>query len=47
MGRNIFQSDAPEAMIQAVSKVVHESMKPEEAHELFLALRAEMQREKK
>ena len=29
MGRNIFQSDAPVAMIQAVSKVVHEFMKPE------------------
>src|SRR5207245_10138041 len=24
MGRNIFQSDCPEGMIQAVSKVVHE-----------------------
>ena len=40
MGRNIFQSDAPEAMIQAVGKVVHEKMKPEEAHELYLHLRA-------
>ena len=41
MGRNIFQSDAPEAMIQAVKKVVHESMKPADAHELFLTLRNE------
>ncbi|NLV72524.1 MAG: 3-hydroxy-5-phosphonooxypentane-2,4-dione thiolase [Actinobacteria bacterium] len=41
MGRNIFQSDAPEAMIQAVNKVVHEGMKPAEAHELFLTLRSE------
>lgn len=41
MGRNIFQSDAPEAMIQAVKKVVHENMKPAEAHELFLTLRNE------
>jgi putative autoinducer-2 (AI-2) aldolase len=41
MGRNIFQSDAPEAMIQAVNKVVHESMKPADAHELFLTLRNE------
>ena len=28
MGRNIFQSDAPVAMIQAVRKVVHDLMKP-------------------
>ena len=41
MGRNIFQSDAPEAMIQAVTKVVHENMKPADAHELFLTLRNE------
>jgi len=41
MGRNIFQSDAPVAMIQAVSKVVHEFMKPEEAYELFQALKNE------
>jgi 3-hydroxy-5-phosphonooxypentane-2,4-dione thiolase len=41
MGRNIFQSDAPVAMIQAVNKVVHEFMKPEEAYELFQALKNE------
>jgi putative autoinducer-2 (AI-2) aldolase len=41
MGRNIFQSEAPEAMIQAVSKVVHDDMKPAEAHELFLTLKHE------
>jgi putative autoinducer-2 (AI-2) aldolase len=41
MGRNIFQSEAPVAMIQAVSKVVHESMKPEEAYDLFLSLKNE------
>jgi 3-hydroxy-5-phosphonooxypentane-2,4-dione thiolase len=41
MGRNIFQSDAPVAMIQAVSKVVHESMKPQEAYGLFLTLKNE------
>ncbi|HUZ27547.1 MAG TPA: 3-hydroxy-5-phosphonooxypentane-2,4-dione thiolase [Streptosporangiaceae bacterium] len=33
MGRNIFQSDYPTAMIRAVGAIVHESMKPEEAHE--------------
>ena len=36
MGRNIFQSDAPQAMIRAVGAVVHESMKPDEAYALFL-----------
>jgi len=41
MGRNIFQSDAPVAMIQAVRKVVHEGMKPADAYELFLTLRSE------
>lgn len=41
MGRNIFQSDAPLAMIQAVSKVVHELMKPEQAYELYLTLKHE------
>ncbi len=38
MGRNIFQSEAPAAMIQAVRKVVHENMKPEEAYEAFQTL---------
>ncbi len=41
MGRNIFQSDAPAAMIQAVGKVVHEDMKPKEAFELFETLKNE------
>ena len=35
MGRNIFQSDAPAAMIQAVRKVVHENEKPDVAYELY------------
>jgi len=35
MGRNIFQSDGPMGMIQAVSKVVHEGMKPSEAFDLY------------
>ncbi len=39
MGRNIFQSDAPAAMIQAVRKVVHENAKPAEAFEIYRALR--------
>ncbi len=41
MGRNIFQSEAPVAMIQAVRKVVHENAKPQEAFELFRALKSE------
>jgi len=41
MGRNIFQSEAPEAMIQAVRKVVHERMRPEYAYDFYLALRNE------
>nr|CRH06327.1 putative aldolase [Candidatus Magnetococcus massalia] len=39
MGRNIFQSDAPAAMIQAVIKVVHENMPPKEAYELYQELK--------
>jgi putative autoinducer-2 (AI-2) aldolase len=38
MGRNIFQSEAPEAMIQAVAKVVHDDATPSEAFELFTEL---------
>jgi putative autoinducer-2 (AI-2) aldolase len=41
MGRNIFQSDAPAAMIQAVGKVVHELMKPEQAYDLYQTLKRE------
>lgn len=42
MGRNIFQSESPVAMIQAVRKVVHEAMKPEHALELFETLKSEL-----
>jgi 3-hydroxy-5-phosphonooxypentane-2,4-dione thiolase len=38
MGRNIFQSESPAAMIQAVAKVVHEDGRPEEAYELYRQL---------
>jgi putative autoinducer-2 (AI-2) aldolase len=41
MGRNIFQSDAPAAMIQAVRKVVHELMKPEHAFDLYQTMKHE------
>jgi len=36
MGRNIFQSDDPVAMIRAVGAVVHESVKPQAAYDQFL-----------
>jgi 3-hydroxy-5-phosphonooxypentane-2,4-dione thiolase len=39
MGRNIFQSDAPTAMIQAVRKVVHENASPAEAFDLYQSLK--------
>ncbi|MGB8953353.1 MAG: 3-hydroxy-5-phosphonooxypentane-2,4-dione thiolase [Candidatus Aminicenantales bacterium] len=35
MGRNIFQSDSPAAMIQAVRAVVHENETPERALDLY------------
>ena len=38
MGRNIFQSASPAAMIQAVRKVVHDRMPPKDAHRLFQEL---------
>ena len=36
MGRNIFQSAEPVAMIRAVSAVVHESLKPQEAYDTYV-----------
>jgi putative autoinducer-2 (AI-2) aldolase len=41
MGRNIFQSDAPAAMIQAVRKVVHDGMKPQHALDFYQTLKDE------
>jgi putative autoinducer-2 (AI-2) aldolase len=41
MGRNIFQSEAPEAMMQAVAGVVHKNLKPKEALDLFETLKAQ------
>lgn len=38
MGRNIFQSTHPDAMIQAVRAVVHENETPEKAYDLFREL---------
>ncbi|MDR1385408.1 MAG: 3-hydroxy-5-phosphonooxypentane-2,4-dione thiolase [Planctomycetaceae bacterium] len=39
MGRNIFQSDAPIAMLKAVRAVVHEGFKPNQAFELYQTLK--------
>jgi len=39
MGRNIFQCEAPIAMIQAVRAVVHENERPRKAYELFIDLK--------
>jgi len=41
MGRNIFQSDSPVAMIQAVKAVVHENETPDKAFELYNTLKQE------
>jgi len=41
MGRNIFQSDAPIAMMQAVRGVVHGGKSPEEAYEMYETLKKE------
>ncbi|MGH8240665.1 MAG: 3-hydroxy-5-phosphonooxypentane-2,4-dione thiolase, partial [Steroidobacteraceae bacterium] len=38
MGRNVFQSAAPLAMLQAVRAVVHDGESPLQAHDLFLSL---------
>jgi putative autoinducer-2 (AI-2) aldolase len=39
MGRNIFQSEKPAAMIQAVRSVVHNNEKPENALDLYRDLK--------
>jgi putative autoinducer-2 (AI-2) aldolase len=40
MGRNIFQSDHPIAMLKAVGRVVHEQLAPADAYEFFREQRA-------
>lgn len=39
MGRNVFQSEAPAAMIQAVHAVVHEGLTPAQGFEMFQNLK--------
>jgi putative autoinducer-2 (AI-2) aldolase len=39
MGRNIFQSEAPVAMIKAIIAVVHDNATPSAAYDLFRSLK--------
>lgn len=39
MGRNVFQSESPAAMIQAVHAVVHDGLTPNQAYQLFEELK--------
>ncbi len=41
MGRNIFQSESPQAMLQAVRAVVHHNETPEKAYDLYNTLKLE------
>jgi len=47
MGRNIFQSEFPTAMIKAVSNVVHKNVKPADALEVYNTLKNKMEKEQK
>lgn len=35
MGRNVFQSEHPAAMIRAVAAVIHKNMKPDDAYQMY------------
>lgn len=39
MGRNVWQSDAPVAMIKAIRSIVHENADYKSAHDLFMELK--------
>ena len=47
MGRNIFQSEAPIAMIQSIRAVVHDNEKPEKAFDLYNTIKGELSEEEK
>ena len=47
MGRNIFQSSSPVAMIKALRKVVHEGEKPKAAYDFFMTEKNKAKREKR
>jgi putative autoinducer-2 (AI-2) aldolase len=42
MGRNIFQSDAPIAMLQAVRKIVHDGLSAADAFEVYRSLKRDL-----
>ena len=42
MGRNIFQSDSPVGMIQAVGLVVHKKEKPKHAFDFYKDIKADV-----
>ncbi len=46
MGRNIFQSDSPVAMIQAVKAIVHDNVTPKKAYEIYKGLKARLKTKK-
>jgi len=41
MGRNVFQCEAPLAMLKALRRVVHEQERPEKAYDLYQSLKKE------
>lgn len=42
MGRNIFQSESPIAMMKAIQAIVHEKEKPDRAYDLYKTLKNEL-----
>jgi putative autoinducer-2 (AI-2) aldolase len=46
MGRNIFQSDSPIGMIQAVRAIVHENASPKEAYKIYESAKGAPERRK-
>ena len=42
IGRNIFQSDSPVAMLKAVRTVVHDNETPEKALDLYSTIKNEL-----
>jgi putative autoinducer-2 (AI-2) aldolase len=41
MGRNIFQSDSPQGMMQAIKAIVHGNEKPKDAYQVYEQVKAE------
>ena len=42
MGRNIFQAECPQGMIQAVREVVHNGAKPDQAFNMYEELKSSL-----